>query len=227
MRIMAERDSNMEKDIMVANALIDDIKCALADIKKVVDFKKNSAGRIVELEEKKELAQEKLNSIQNSRNCLRLYKYELKDKLSRLGFLDIKARIALAKKFKQINECRHNLKDMRSRTEAEIADCDRLIERRKSIRVHENLSAFTTTLVTSLCSAISEYRSFRKDFYELHGLMLPSINLSDLVKRTNGNELDITDFDFPKFTFIPFVDEEQLIDTYSSADELEFEIYEA
>ena len=224
---MAERDSNIEKDIMVANDLVNDIKVALGDLKKVINFKANSASRMAELEEKKQESIEKLASIQNSRNCLRLYKYELKDKLSQLGFLDVKARIALAKEFKSLKECRHNLKDMRARTEAEIAEFDRLIERRKSIRVHENLSSFTNTLVASLASSINEYRSFRKDFYELHKLMLPSINLCDLISRTNNKDLNINDFEFPQFIFVPFIDEEQLIDTYSSADEQEFEIYEA
>lgn len=221
MRIMAENDSNMEKDILVANVLIDDINTALTDLKKVLTFKEKSISRVDELNQKKQELNEKLAAIQNSLNVQRLYKYELKDALSRLPKLDVKSRAKFIKQFKAIKECRHDLKELRAKTESDIKECERLIERRKAIRVHENLFSYTLTLVNNLYNRVNEYRQFRNDFYQTHGLSLPSINLSDLITRTNGKEIELIDFKLPTITFIPFIDEEY--DTILSD---EYEIYE-
>lgn len=225
MRIMAENDSAMEQDIIVANALLNDIKTAYLELKKVVNFKTKSASRVGELQQKKQDLNEKLVSINNSLNVQRLYKYELKDQLSRLPKLDIKSRVKFIKKFKSINDCRRNLKEMRARTESDLAECERLIERRKSIKVHENLSSYTLTLVANLYSKLNEYRAFRKDFFDLHGLSLPSVNLDDLVRRGEDNQVKLNDFEIPNIIFMPFIDEElQIILNFDPTGELE--VYE-
>ena len=208
MRIMAENDSTMEQDIIVANALLNDIETAFLDLKKVVIFKTKSASRVGELQQKKQDLNEKLVSINNSLNVQRLYKYELKDQLSRLPKLDVKSRVKFIKKFKSIKECRRDLKEMRARTESDLAECERLIERRKAIRVHENLSSYTLTLVANLYSKLNEYRAFRKDFFDLHGLNLPSVNLDDIVRRGEDNQVKLNDFKIPHIVFMPFIDEE-------------------
>ena len=225
MRIMAENDSAMEQDIIVANTLLNDIKTAYLELKKVVNFKTKSASRVGELQQKKQDLNEKLASINNSLNVQRLYKYELKDQLSRLPKLDIKSRVKFIKKFKSINDCRRNLKEMRARTESDLAECERLIERRKSIKVHENLSSYTLTLVANLYSKLNEYRAFRKDFFDLHGLSLPSVNLDDLVRRGEDNQVKLNDFEIPNIIFMPFIDEElQIILNFDPTGELE--VYE-
>ena len=227
MRIMAEVGSDMEKDIMVANALVDQISNAFGDLSKVLAYKRNAISRIAELEAKKQEATILLASIENSLNVQRLYRYETKDKLSWLPRHDIKSRLKVARDFKTIKECRHDLKDLRNRTEETIAEYERLIARRKAIKVHENLSGYIITLVTTLAGTVNEYRSFRKDFFDLHGLMLPAINLNDLVSRTAENEVQTLNFKLPTFTFVPFVDEDQLLDTYINEDnEEEIEVYE-
>ena len=54
MRIMAEINSTMEQDIVIANTLIESLNRTLSDIKKVFDFKKNSVIRTNELENNKQ-----------------------------------------------------------------------------------------------------------------------------------------------------------------------------
>lgn len=224
---MAEVGSDMEKDIMVANALMDQIRKAFSDLDKVITYKRNAITRVAELEVKKQEALEILASVQNSLNVQRLYRYDTRDRLARIPHHDIKSRLQIRREFKTIKECRHDLKDLKNRTEASIAEYDRLIARRSAIKVHENLSSYIITLVSSLAGTINEYRSFRKDFFDLHGLMLPAVNLSDLVSRTPQNEVQTLDFNFPSFTFIPFVDEDQLLDTYTNENnEEEIEVYE-
>ena len=225
MRIMAEINSNMEKDLVLAEYLLEEIKTALFDIKRVLDFKKNSAQRIIDLENQIEYCKEKLASIDNTQNVQRLYKYRLKDELAGLATFDLQNKKKIAKKLLVIKESRRDLKDMRARTEEELAECKRLLERRKSIRVHENLFGFTLSLVNTLSTKINEYRTFRKDFYDYHGLMLPAINLSDCIKRTNGKEIELTDFELPKLEFMPFIDEE-VTSLLESSEEDNIEVYD-
>jgi len=214
MRILCTFDSDIEEDAIWAKNLVENIGLRLQELKKVIDYKGTYNQKLQNLKAEQEECNRKLAALKNAKNIQNLYRSELKLQKERTKLFDFSKRAKIRKELLTIRENKNQIRELKAKTEAELAGIQKAIERRTSLNALKIISSQIVSLTRNLYNSINEYRRFRKEFILDHGISLPTISLNDLIERRNGKEITILSSQLPTILIEYDLDPEIVLDSY-------------